>query len=288
MCAFTIRPDAGQALRYNKWARHCVTFPLVVSGEIVSGEEMQVGVVDYLAAIRNGKKAMKLGAARVIAGLALLMILSMTAAAQVTPPPKSQPEKSEAQQELAPLTSKTVEEAAAAAKAPLDSARLPTAAPVDPNTYVIGPEDILAIRVWREPELSQGVQVRPDGMITLPLVGELKAAGLTPSGLQKKVVDALSEFINKPEVTVSLNSVQSKKYYIVGEVSRPGTFPLVVPITVLQALTNAGGFREFADTKKITILRNGKVIKFNYKDVVKGKNMDQNILVENGDYIVVP
>jgi polysaccharide export outer membrane protein len=260
--------------------------PLVVSGEIVSGDEMQAGVVHFLAAIQKETNAMNFDAARILASLAVLIMLPLIAVGQATAP-KPQTEKEEPQ-ELAPLTAKTAEEAAAAAKAPVDITRMPTAAPVDPHSYVIGPEDILVIRVWREPELSQGVQVRPDGMITLPLVGDLKAAGLTPAGLQKKVVDALSEYINKPEVTVSLNSVQSKKYYIVGEVSRPGTFPLVVPITILQALTNAGGFREFADTKKITILRNGKILKFNYKDVVKGKNMDQNILVENGDYIVVP
>jgi polysaccharide biosynthesis/export protein len=189
--------------------------------------------------------------------------------------------------ELAPGTAKTNEEAAEAVKTPVAVPAMPTAAPVDPKSYVIGPEDILLIRVWREAELSGAVQVRPDGKITLPLINEVQAAGLTPEALKTKLVEALNEFINKPEVIVSVQSVQSKKYYITGEVNRSGAFPLVVPVTVLEALTNAGGFREFANLKKITILRKGKVLKFNYTDVIKGKNMEQNIPIENGDYIVV-
>jgi polysaccharide biosynthesis/export protein len=203
--------------------------------------------------------------------------------------PRTNPtEKTEEKQELGPATAKTKEEVENSVKAPVAIPALPTAAPVDPKTYVIGPEDILSIRVWREPELSSAVQVRPDGKITLPLVGEMEAAGQTPEGLKTKIVDALQEYIIKPDVIVSLQSVQSRKYYITGEVNRPGTFPLVVPTTVLEALTNSGGFREFANTKKITILRKGKILKFNYNDVVKGKNMQQNVPIENGDYIVVP
>jgi polysaccharide export outer membrane protein len=197
-------------------------------------------------------------------------------------PPKEAPE------ELGPSTSPTAEEAADKVKAPVATPAVATAAPVDPKTFEIGPEDILLIRVWREPELSQGVQVRPDGKITLPLIGELQAAGLTPDGLKDRITEKLTEFINKPEVMVSVQSVQSRRYYISGEVTRPGTFPLVVPTTVLQALTNAGGFREFANTKKIRILRNGNIIKFNYNDVSKGKNMDQNIQLQSGDHIFVP
>jgi polysaccharide export outer membrane protein len=197
-------------------------------------------------------------------------------------------EKTDEKQQLGPNTAKTKEEVENSVKAPVAIPALPTAAPVDPKTYVIGPEDILAIRVWREPELSTAVQVRPDGKITLSLIGELEAAGQTPEGLKNKIVEALQEYIVKPEVIVSLQSVQSRKYYITGEVNRPGTFPLVVPTNVLEALTNSGGFRDFANTKKITILRKGKILKFNYNDVVKGKNMDQNVLIENGDYIVVP
>jgi polysaccharide export outer membrane protein len=219
---------------------------------------------------------------------AMILLLLTVGILSAQPVPRTNPtEKKTESQELGPATSKTKEEADAAVKAPVAIPALPTAAPVDPKTYVIGPEDILAVRVWREPELSSAVQVRPDGKITLPLIGEMDAAGLTPEGLRNKVIEALQEYIVKPDVIVSLQSVQSKKYYITGEVNRPGTFPLVVPVTVLEALTNSGGFREFANPKKITILRKGKILKFNYNDVVKGKNMEQNVVIENGDYIVV-
>jgi polysaccharide export outer membrane protein len=160
-------------------------------------------------------------------------------------------------------------------------------APVDPKTYKLGAEDIIYIRVWREPELSGAAIVRPDGQITMPLIGEIQATGLTPLELGARVTEKLSQFVNRPEVIVSVQSVRSKRYYVTGEVLRSGAFPLVVPTTVLEALTLAGGFREFANTKNITVLRGGKKFRFNYKDVIKGKNMSQNILLENGDYIIV-
>ncbi len=159
---------------------------------------------------------------------------------------------------------------------------------VDPTTFQIGAEDVLAIQVWREPDFSRQVIVRPDGKITMPLVGEVQAAGLTPDQLTAKLSESLSKFLKTPQVLVSVLSVNSKKYFITGEVNRPGSFPLVVPTHVLEALSNAGGFRDFANQKKIFILRKGQKIKFNYKDVIQGKNMEQNILIENGDYIIVP
>ena len=165
---------------------------------------------------------------------------------------------------------------------------VPAIAPVDPKTFVIGAEDTLLIQVWREPELTRPVLVRPDGKISLPLVREIQAAGRTPDQLAADLQKALGEYIKNPEVTVTVNQVNSKKYYVTGEVGRTGAFPLVVPTRVLDALTVAGGFREFANTKKIVILRNGERLKFNYKDVIKGKNPEQNILLENGDYIIVP
>jgi polysaccharide export outer membrane protein len=189
-------------------------------------------------------------------------------------------------QELGPATPKSKEEVDKDAAPPAPA--IPSAEPVDPKTYVIGPEDILLIRVWREPELSGLVQVRPDGKIAIQFIGELTAAGETPEGLKNKITEALQEIILKPDVFVALQSVRSKKYYIMGEVGRTGTFPLVVPTTILEALSNAGSFREFANTKKITILRKGKTLKFNYNDVVKGKNMEQNVLLEPGDLIHVP
>jgi polysaccharide export outer membrane protein len=161
------------------------------------------------------------------------------------------------------------------------------AAPVDPKTYVLGPEDVIYIRVWREPDLSEAAAVRPDGQITMPLVGEVQAGGLTPVQLAARLTEKLSQFINRPEVMVSVQAVRSKRYYVTGEVNRSGAFPMAVPTTVLEALTLCGGFREFANQKNITILRGTKKFKFNYREVIQGKNMSQNILLENGDYIIV-
>jgi len=160
-------------------------------------------------------------------------------------------------------------------------------AAVDPNKYLIGPEDILFIKVWRESDFTMPVAVRPDGKITMPLVGEVQASGVTPMQLTQALAEQLTKFINNPDVTVFVTDVRSKKYYIIGEVSHQGSFPLVTPTTVLEALTNAGGFHEFANTKKIKILRGDKVYNFNYNDVTRARHMEQNIYLENGDKIIV-
>lgn len=160
-------------------------------------------------------------------------------------------------------------------------------APVDPKTYKLGAEDVIAIKVWREPELSGMFVVRPDGRITLPLAGEIAVENLTPEQVQAKVVELYSKFVNKPEVSTSLARVGSKKYYLVGQIMRTGMFPLIVPTTILEAINGAGGFQEFANRKKVVILRGNQRIKFNYDEVIKGKNMTQNLLVENGDHIIV-
>ena len=161
---------------------------------------------------------------------------------------------------------------------------------VDPNKYIIGPEDILAIQVWREPDFSKILAVRPDGKITLPLLGEIQAGGQTPIQLTKTVTDKLGNYVNRPDVTVIVEQVRSKRYYIDGEVTRPGEYTLVGPTRVLEALSKAGGFQEFANKKKIKILRNeGKqTFKFNYKEVSRGKHLEENIELENGDHIIVP
>ena len=227
---------------------------------------------------------------RVRAWCAMVIFLLNIGLVYGQPVPRTNPneDKKEEKQELGPATSKTKEEVENSVKAPVAIPALPTAAPVDPKTYVIGPEDILSVRVWREPELSSAVQVRPDGKITLPLIGEMEAAGQTPEGLKAKVVEALQEYIIKPDVIVSLQSVQSRKYYITGEVTRPGTFPLVVPVTILEALTNAGGFKEFANTKKITDSPKRQDFEIQLQRCRQGEEQQQNIQIENGDYIVVP
>lgn len=168
-------------------------------------------------------------------------------------------------------------------------AEIPAApAPVDPKTYVIGVEDVIQIRVWREQELSSAYVVRPDGKISMPLAGEIEASGATPDALKDRVVAALSATMVKPEVTIEIRQVNSKKYFISGEVNRPGSFSLVTPVTVLEAISNAGGLKEFANGKKILVMRGEERLKFNYREVIKGKNMEQNIQLKPGDHVVVP
>ncbi|MBL8214384.1 MAG: polysaccharide biosynthesis/export family protein [Bryobacterales bacterium] len=163
-----------------------------------------------------------------------------------------------------------------------------TAAPVDPKSYKLGPEDVVFVRVWREPELTGPILVRPDGKISMPLIGELEAAGVTPEELGKTITDALGKVMNRPEVFISVQQVNSKKYYMVGEINRPGEYPLITRTTIFDAISKAGGLREYANGKKIVISRGDKRIKFNYKDVLAGKNLSQNIELENGDTIIVP
>lgn len=158
---------------------------------------------------------------------------------------------------------------------------------VDPNKYSIGAEDVLYIGVWREPDFSGLKGVRPDGKITMPLIGDMQAAGLTPIQLTKDLTEKLSNYVNRPDVTVTVQEVRSKKYYVDGEVGRPGEYPLITPTRILEAISKCGGFKEFADQKHIVILRVDKTFKFNYKEVIKGKHMEQNIELENGDHIIV-
>jgi polysaccharide export outer membrane protein len=162
------------------------------------------------------------------------------------------------------------------------------AAPVDPGKYQIGPEDLLFIRVWREPDFTLPVAVRPDGKITMPLIGEVRASGQSPLQLTATLKELLTQYLNNPDVNVFVTEVRSKKFYIDGEMNRPGSFALVTPTSVLEALSRGGGFREFANTKKIRVLRGSEVRYFNYKDVTRGKHFEQNIAVENGDHIIVP
>ena len=159
---------------------------------------------------------------------------------------------------------------------------------VDPKTYVIGAQDILSIKVWREQDFTGLYTVRPDGKITLPLIGDVQASGLTPERLGDQLKQGLSNYINSPDVSVSLQTVNSKKFYITGEVNRPGEYVLAIPTKVFDALSNSGGFRDFANKKKIIIIRGADRLKFNYQDILKGKNLETNIFLENGDTVVVP
>ena len=160
------------------------------------------------------------------------------------------------------------------------------------SSYKIGPQDVLRIDVWKEAEISRAVPVRPDGKISLPLLNDVQASGLTAMELANNITEGLKKFINNPQVTVSVTEINSRRVYVTGEVSKPGAYPLLPNMTALQAVTSAGGFTQFARTKNIYILRNegGKQTKypFNYNDVVKGKRPDDNITLQPGDTIVVP
>jgi polysaccharide export outer membrane protein len=161
-------------------------------------------------------------------------------------------------------------------------------AAVDSNTYKIGPADVLNVKVWNEEKFSGLVVVHQDGKITIPLIGEVQAGDTTPRDVETALSQALTKYVVKPLVTVTVQEVQSKRYYLDGMVNRPGEYQLVVPTTILEAISRAGGLQDFANKKKIYILRSDKKLPFNYKDVINGKNMDQNIRLEPGDHIYVP
>jgi polysaccharide export outer membrane protein len=161
-------------------------------------------------------------------------------------------------------------------------------APVDSNSYKVGPADVLMVKVWNEDKFTGPVVVHQDGKITLPLVGDLDAGGFTPHEIELTITKALGKELRKPIVTVTVQSVESKKYYLDGEVNHPGEFLLDRPTTILEAISKAGGLQDFANKKKIYVLRGDKKIPFNYKEVINGKNMAQNIPLEPGDHIFVP
>lgn len=168
----------------------------------------------------------------------------------------------------------------------------PTPKPHD-DSFVIGNDDVLAINVWKEPDISRSIPVRSDGKISLPLVGEVQATGQTPLKLEQEIAAKLKNYISEPEVTVIVQQINSQKFNILGQVTRPGSYVITNSATVLDAIAMAGGFRDFAKQKSIYILRqnpNGTQtrIPFNYKDVVKGQNPAQNIKLLPRDTIVVP
>jgi polysaccharide export outer membrane protein len=171
-------------------------------------------------------------------------------------------------------------------------ANAPKKPEADPKAYIIGEQDVLTITVWKEKELSGGVVVRPDGKITVPLVGEIPVVGMTPVELQNLLAEKLKPFVTVPQVTVAVNEIRSRKVYLIGHTGREGPFPINSTTTVLQIIAQAGGLKDFAKRKKIYILRqNGteqERFPFNYDDVLKGKHREQNILLAPGDTIVVP
>jgi len=164
--------------------------------------------------------------------------------------------------------------------------------PAPESSYRIGPNDILNIFVWKEADLTRDVTVMPDGKITYPLIGEITAQGQTASELKKTITEKLQNFVTAPEVTVIVKESRSQVVYTVGKLTRPGPYPLAPGMTVMQALSAAGGFAEWADTKNIMIIRRegGKEIqlRFNYKEFTSGERLEQNIVLNPGDTLVVP
>ncbi|HTM05384.1 MAG TPA: polysaccharide biosynthesis/export family protein [Vicinamibacterales bacterium] len=166
------------------------------------------------------------------------------------------------------------------------------AAVVPPADYTVGPDDVLSVVFWRDKDMSADVTVRPDGRITLPLLNEVSAAGLTLEQLRQNIKAAAEKFVDDPSVTVDVKAINSRKVFITGEVGKPGPYALMGPTTVMQLLAMAGGVNEYAKADNISILRteNGKQVsmRFNYKDVLNRKNLKQNIELKPGDTVVVP
>lgn len=161
------------------------------------------------------------------------------------------------------------------------------------DSFVIGNDDRLAINVWKEPDLTRTIPVRSDGKISLPLIGEVQATGRTPLQLEQEISAKLLAYVTEPEVTVIVEQINSQKFNILGQVTKPGSYSLVSAMTILDAIAAAGGFRDFAKQKSVYVLRQNAGgsetrIPFNYKDVIKGKNSQQNIKLQPGDTIVVP
>jgi len=158
--------------------------------------------------------------------------------------------------------------------------------------YIIQPNDILEIFVWKEESLSRKVLVRPDGRISFPLVQDMQAAGLNPGQLKEKIEESLKEYVSVPNVTVIVDAIQSYRVFVMGKVARPGALQVEKPISILQALALSGGFTEFANPDEIVIIRNtgedSTLFSFKYSELIKARNFTQNMLLRSGDVVVVP
>lgn len=160
------------------------------------------------------------------------------------------------------------------------------------DQYCVGESDTLRVVVWKEPDLSGSVVVRPDGQISMPLIRNVQVAGLTTTQIEQQIADKLKEFVKNPQVTVTVQEVRSQKAYVTGEVAKPGAYPLLAPTTILQVIAQAGGFTAFAKRNKIVVLReeNGHQTRyrFDYQKVIHGEKIEQNITLRSGDTVVVP
>jgi polysaccharide export outer membrane protein len=164
--------------------------------------------------------------------------------------------------------------------------------PALPPGYVIGAEDVLSIVFWKDADMSAQVVVRPDGKISLPLLNDIQVAGSTPEQLRAQLIQAASKYVESPNATVVVKEIHSRKVFITGNVAKPGTFPLAGDMNVVQLIALSGGLLEYADAKNIVVMRTdggrAQSLKFNYKDVIKQKNVQQNVSLKPGDTVVVP
>lgn len=167
-----------------------------------------------------------------------------------------------------------------------------TTAVTPPPGYVIGPDDVLSIVYWRDKDMTTDVSVRPDGKISMSLINEVAAAGLTPDQLRERLMEESKKYLEDANVTVIVKQINSRKVYITGQVGKQGPYPLMGPTTVLQLISLAGGLAEYSDSKNIIVIRteNGRQVahKFNYKEVIAGKRLAQNLELKPGDTVVVP
>jgi len=234
---------------------------------------------DFMAEMRQTKAHM---VKQIIRTLLLAMLAGLVLSGCLWAQAGSSPDKPA--QAVPPNTNQETNKNAEAATAP--------AKPHD-DTFIIGVDDVLAVNVWKETEVSRSVPVRSDGKISLPLVGEVQAAGETPHQLELAIAKRLQSYISEPEVTVIVQQINSQKFNILGQVTKPGFYSLVNSPTVLDAIAMAGGFRDFAKKKSIYVLRQNPDgttarLPFNYKDVIQGKNATQNVKLQPHDTVYVP
>ena len=161
-----------------------------------------------------------------------------------------------------------------------------------PPDYVIGPDDVLDVRFWKDQDMSGEFVVRPDGRISVPLLNDVPAAGLTPEQLRVRLIEEARRYVETPNATVIVKTINSRKVFITGQVEKPGPYPLTSRVTVVQLIAMAGGLREYADAGKIIIMRtdNGRVtpLRFDYTKLAEGRNVSQNVELRPGDTVIVP
>jgi polysaccharide export outer membrane protein len=210
------------------------------------------------------------------------------AAAQSTPaqPSSDKPQAVSRPAPPSPSTRTAPSTSGAPATTPATTTAVTNVTP--PPGYVIGPDDVLGIVFWREKDLSAEVVVRPDGIITLPLLEDIKVTGMTPNELKQKITAEASKLVTSPNVTVIVKQINSRKVFITGHVAKPGSYPLTSPMNVVQLIALSGGLLEFADRSKITVMRTGDTHRVNYKQLAKGENLKQNIELKPGDTVIVP